>query len=380
MDYTLFMSMNRRTFVKKALTLSAISCCAPLSCFSSESIPIEWDLMEEIEKQKQAIYTLNFASPYKTSSYSTIPHLHQILKFHIETLSEGKIFVSIFDNGQLGTGTELMAAVAHKRVDAALISVSNLSRALPLLDILNIPFWAGNNQKYLNLTSSKSWKDLVLKPIQAQGKFQVLLHHIVGPRTLSTVKRSNKSIILPDDLNETTLRVPASKVLNHFYAMTKANIIEVPWGNVARMARLGLIDALDPSIIGLHAGPSSLRQNLKHISKIESVPDAWVTAISQHWLKSLPAKLRNVVFDSAKATFEDHLNTILDIELTCQHNFSKLGTSIYTPTDEELFVWKDRFGHKQPAWRSVKKQLLGDLKTFDKLLDATNETSPYKLS
>ncbi|MAD88309.1 MAG: hypothetical protein CMK64_01285 [Pseudoalteromonas sp.] len=125
------MSMNRRTFVKKALTLSAVSCCAPLSCFSSESIPIEWDLMEEIEKQKQAIYTLNFASPYKTSSYSTIPHLHQILKFHIETLSEGKIFVSIFDNGQLGTGTELMAAVAHKRVDAALISVSNLSRALP---------------------------------------------------------------------------------------------------------------------------------------------------------------------------------------------------------------------------------------------------------
>ena len=125
------MMINRRKFIKGALSLGAVSCYTPFNCFPFEKIQMEYDLMQEREKQRLAEYTLNFASPYKNSQFATTPHLHQQLKFYIESLSEGKIYVSLFDNGQLGVGTELMAAISRKRIDAALISVSNLSRALP---------------------------------------------------------------------------------------------------------------------------------------------------------------------------------------------------------------------------------------------------------
>jgi len=374
------MKINRRLFIKGALSVGALNFCAPLLCFPVETIQMEYDLMEERDKHKRADYTLNFASPYQNSHYKTTPHLHQQLKFYIESLSEGKIYVSLFDNGQLGVGTELMASINHKRIDAALISVSNLSRALPLLDILNIPFWTSSNQAYLNLISSNQWHDLVLAPIKDQGKFQILLHHIVGSRTLTTVKRSNKRVIMPEDLKGVTLRVPASKVLTHFYKLTQANIVEVPWSKTAKMARLGLIDALDPGIVGLHSGPGGLKSYLKHITKIDSVPDAWVTVISQAWLKQLPSTLKEAVTIAAEKTFEHHVSNFNSIHSACIKGLSKHGTAIYEPSNKEQSEWIRQFGHHQPAWRDIKKDLLGDLKTFDKLLDATNETSPFQLS
>lgn len=374
------MKINRRLFIKGALSVGALNYCAPLLCLPVGTIQMEYDLMEERDKLRRADYILNFASPYQTSQYRTTPHLHQQLKFYIESLSEGKIYVSLFDNGQLGVGTELMAAISHKHIDAALISVSNLSRALPLLDILNIPFWASNNQAYLNLISSKQWHDLVLTPIKKQGKFQILLHHIVGSRTLTTIKRSNKRVITPGDLKGVTLRVPASKVLTHFYKMTQANIVEVPWGKTAKMVRLGLIDALDPGIVGLHSGPGGLRKYLKHVTKIDSVPDTWVTVISQAWLKQLPGTLKEVVTIAAEKTFEHHISSFNAIHTECIKGLSKYGTAIYEPSNKEQTEWIRQFGHHQPAWRDIKKDLLGDLNTFEKLLDATNETSIYQLS
>lgn len=379
-SYTVMMKINRRLFIKGALSVGALNYCSPLLCLPIETIQMEYDLMEEKDKQRRADYILNFASPYLTSEYRTTPHLHQQLKFYIESLSEGKIYVSLFDKGQLGVGTELMASISHKRIDAALISVSNLSRALPLLDILNIPFWASSNQAYLNLISSKQWRDLVLVPIKTKGKFEILLHHIVGSRTLTTVKRSNKRIIMPEDLKDITLRVPASKVLTHFYKLTQANIVEIPWHKTAKMARLGLIHALDPGIVGLHSGPDGLKSYLKHITKIDSVPDAWVTVISQAWLKQLSATLKEAVTIAAEKTFEHHVSNFNSIHTACIEGLSKYGTAIYEPNNKEQSQWIRQFGHHQPAWRDIKKDLLGDLKTFDKLLDATNETSRFQLS
>lgn len=374
------MKQTRRHFIKGALSATALGALTPFTCIPFEPIPMEFDLMEERAKQQQAIYTLTFASPYQTALYKTTPHLHQQLKYHIESLSKGKIYVAIYDSGQLGIGTDLMAAISHNRIDAALISVSNLSRALPLLDILNIPFWASSNQAYLNLISSNSWKELVLEPIKSQGKLDVLLHHIVGARTLTTVKRLHKSIIAPNDLRHMTFRVPASSVLHQFYRLTAANIVEVPWGKVARMARLGLIDALDPSIVGLNAGPDNLKKYLGHITKIESVPDAWVTVISQQWLKRLPNTLKEAVTHAASLTFLDHLEQINSVQALCETQFKRQGTKIYQPTQSEQAQWVELYGHHVPAWHKVKTTLLGELKTFDKLLAATKETSPFKLS
>jgi len=366
------MQIKRRHFIKSSLTLGASTAvylqCPTLS-FAANTL--------ELDKKARAQYTLIFASPYDSAQSHFTPHMHLEFKHNIESLSQGRIYVDIQDKGRLGVGTELMAAVKRGHVAAALISVSNLSRALPMLDILNIPFWAAENQAYLNLITSEIWQERVLERIKNQGELEVLFHYIPGPRTVTTTKEYNKVIKSPEDLNHVIFRVPASKVLTEYYKMTGANVVSVPWSETARLSRIGQIQALDPGFVGLYSGPDNLKKEIGTISTISSVQDAWVCAINQRWLNKLPKEIRLIVKDASELTFKQHILGVGENTQNCIDGLLQSGCKIYRPNSDELQIWQEMFGHQQPKWTEIKKQLLGDLKTFDKLLESTKQNNGY---
>lgn len=334
----------------------------------------------EHEKQRKAHYLLQFASPYPSAEASYIPHMHQTFKRNIEHFSKGRIFVDIIDAGKLGIGTELMAAVSRGQVSGALISVSNLSRALPILDILNIPFWASEDQAYLNLVTSTYWRQNVLNVIKQNSPLEVLFHYVVGARTLSATKKFGRTFRLPNELHDVIVRVPASRVLAQFYRMTPANVVEVPWSKVAEMARAGHIDVIDPGVVGLFAGPDNLRDHIGAISTLKSVPDAWVNVINQDWLRKLPRSLQEAVTIAAEETFKTHLKTVHETYERCLSQFVQSSVQIYHPNDNEKAVWSQQFGHHNPVWHGIKRELLGSVDKFKPLLEATLEQSRYLLS
>lgn len=374
------MPASRRHFIKSTSALFASS-LLPVAYFGKAKSHITTsDLALDYELKQRAKYTLIFASPYHTADAPFVPHMHLQFKNYVQTFSQGQIYVDIKDQGKVGVGTELMAAVSRGQVDAALVSVANLSRALPVLDILNIPFWVGDNQAFLNLISSQYWHRHVIEKIEKQGKLAILHHYITGARTLSTVKHANIVIKQPSDLKNMILRVPASNVLKHFYAMTDAHVVEVNWANVASMARSNKFQVLDPGIIGLYAGPDNLREEIATITQLNTVPDTWVNVISQQWLRMLPPSLRLAVNDAAQKTFTSHLTTIHTATLNCEQAFLKRDCIIYKPEQHIIDVWQDQFGHHRHEWRDIKKALLGSSSAFFQLLEASQTPSKYTLA
>ncbi|WP_462170473.1 TRAP transporter substrate-binding protein DctP [Pseudoalteromonas xiamenensis] len=366
--------INRRQFLKSSALLSVgalVGGMGPL--FTSNAQEVETD------KRRAAKYVMQFASPYSSAEALYIPHMHREFKENIEQFSQGRIFVEIVDAGHVGIGTELMAAVTRGQVACALISVSNLSRALPILDILNIPFWASNDQAYLNLITSSYWQQNVLDVIKAKSPLEVLYHYVVGARTLSATKSCGRIFRLPNELNNVVVRVPASRVLAQFYKMTPANVVEVPWSKVADMARTGHIDVLDPGVVGLYAGPYQLRDQVGAISTLQSVPDAWVNVVNQTWLNNLPRSLREAVTAASDATFKMHLKTVHQTYERCLNQFIQRGVQVYHPNESERAVWNQQFGHHNLQWRAIKRELLGTVDNFEALLAATKEASRYQL-
>ena len=362
------MNQNRRQFIKSAFALSASGLMLPNALAANK----------HSDSNASAKYRLVFASPYPSDLHNHIPHMHQEFKHFVETMSDGKIAVDIKDNAQIGVGTDLMAAVTRGQVDGALISVSNLSRALPILDILNVPFWVSDDQQYINLISSDYWQQNVLNKIKQQGKVEILFHYLTGARTMSTTT-TGKPVKVPMDLANQVIRVPASKVLHQFYTMTRANVIEVAWKDTAKMARLGHINILDPGVIGLYAGPDNLNQSIKTITTLNTVPDAWVNVINQDWLNSLPLNLRLIVKEAAIQTFKAHLKSYQTIKNNCLQSFINLGCDIYQPTETERWLWVEQFGHQRAEWRKVKTKLLGSVAEFDRMAQATQITSNFKV-
>ncbi|RXE88071.1 TRAP transporter substrate-binding protein DctP [Pseudoalteromonas sp. A757] len=360
------MSRSRRRFIQASLAV-----CASLSLPYQQAFATVQPSEEELAKRQNALYVLRLASPYPTNLSEFIPHMHNEFKQNVERMTRERVYVDIHHSGKLGTGRELMAAVMRGQVEGILISVSNLSRALPMLDILNIPFWAGSNQAFLNLIRSPHWHSLVVDPINRQGKLTILMHHIAGARTLSSIKHFNRLINLPDKLKEAVLRVPASSVLSHFYSMTPASVVDVPWANVAKMARTKHIDVIDPSVVGLFAGPDQLKNQIGHVSLLESVPDAWVTVANQQWLNTLPLRIKGEIEEAAQQTFHIHVSQIEQLQQRCERALMALGAKLYQPSQDEVRQWQLRFGHHNAQWNEVKRELLGSTRAFQQLLDST---------
>ncbi|MCF6435002.1 TRAP transporter substrate-binding protein DctP [Pseudoalteromonas sp. MMG022] len=358
---------HRRAFAQKAACIVA-GCTMPYSLLASELC--QQNALEELEKCRRANFNMMFASPYDTHKWRSSPHMHQQLKNNVEHFSDGKIYFNTFDNGILGVGTELAVHTARGAIQAALISVSNLTPILPALDILNIPFWCAEQQQYLNLISSNTWQNHVLKKIHQQGKLTILMHYLPGARTVTSTKRYGEVIKTPQDMLDIVFRIPASKVLNQFYDLCGTRAVQVPWKKVATLAEGGRIEALDPSIVGLFNGPNNLRKHLGVISSINSVQDGWLFVVNQPWFNALPLKLKHALHDAASKTFTEHLAQQPNIARYCERSLKKLGTDIYVPNQEEIAQWHALAGPEQPQWLPFKRQLLGSEKGFMRFFEA----------
>lgn len=366
-------SQHKRTFIKNVLCLGSAATLWPTVDTWGQTNQAEMD------KRRSARHILTFCSPYDTAQADYSPHMHAQIKRNIEQFSNGKIYVDIKDKGQMGIGTELMAKVSRGHINAALVSVSNLSPAAPALDVLNIPFWSAQNQAYLNLITSTTWQRLIVDRIRKQGNIDILFHYLPGPRTATSTRNFKRPLKTPDDLKNIVFRVPASKVLGIYYQLAGTNPVNVAWKDVALLARNGRIDALDPGIIGLYNGPGGLRDHIGTISLINSVHDGWVAVINQHWLAKLTISEKEALFAAAEQTFREHLAQITQITQNCSAELKRRGVDIYQPNDQESAHWIACCGHQKPQWQPVKRRLLGDEKVFDELLEATKATNGYTL-
>ncbi|MFT4927479.1 MAG: TRAP-type C4-dicarboxylate transport system substrate-binding protein, partial [Phenylobacterium sp.] len=215
-------STSRRAFLQHGLNAS-IGAGAALSCYSlfggpafADDFTRQADLFarrkEEVLKEKLAKSVFHFCSPYYTSDYQTTPHAHHEIKALIEQYTNNKVYVKIHDGGQKGIGSSLASRVKHGHCQGALLSVSNLALMVKELDILNIPFWSACETEYVRLFNSEIWKNQILSKTR-QNNIQVLFPYVVGARTATTLRYSNKVISSPQDFKNMMFRVPGSQAL-----------------------------------------------------------------------------------------------------------------------------------------------------------------------
>jgi TRAP-type C4-dicarboxylate transport system substrate-binding protein len=358
-------SITRRAFMKSSLGVGA-GLLLPDSIFN-DNLAYAADMKEELLKETSAKYIFNFSSPYITSLFKTTPHAHAEIKQLIEQYTQNKVYVKIHDAGRNGTGTQLSSSVKQgKKSQGALLSVSNLVPMVPEIDILNIPFWSANETEYLRLFKSQTWQKHILSKTRID-KIQVLFPYVVGSRTATSTKQYGKRIVAPQDFEGLKFRVPGSKSLKVFYELTHAKPYKFPWKTTAAAARKGRFEALDPSLVGLYSGPGNLKHELGVISEIESVHDGWVAIGSTSFIESMDSVTR--------AQFLASFNEIQTKQLALYHSSKqfvsqeliKLGTSIYTPTQQEKATLAQEFGHENIAWNPIKMELLGrsGLNIFD---------------
>ena len=243
-----------------------------------------------------------------------------------------------------------------------------------MVDLINIPYWCGENQRFINLVTSEAWKNEVNPKVAAKG-FKVLWYVCIDPRVVAIRRGLDGPIKTPAQMKGIKFRVPGSKILAQFYQLLGANPTPVAWGETSSAIKQGVADALDPSVEALYV--FGFKDALSWVTFNGAVPDSQVYSCNLEWFNSLPKKVQDGIDFASEITMRQNLAKVPAARAYAMAELSKAGVKFYVPTAAEKKMWVDAAGAQLPAWDSFKKELAGDLKVFDKLQKAANTKGGY---
>ncbi|KXS37067.1 TRAP transporter substrate-binding protein [Modicisalibacter tunisiensis] len=330
---------------------------------------------EEAEREKAADTVLVMATGYRLGASRAYPIMQLNFKENLQNFSRGKLYVRLQPGGQLGAGGALITKVQNGTIAMAQHSMSNLSAFAPEVDLINIPYWCGENQHLINLVTSDTWKDVVHGKVEDRG-FKVLSYVCIDPRTVAVRKGLlDHPVRTPDDIRGIKFRVPSSQILQKVYKLAGANPTPVAWGETSSAMKQGVADALDPSVQALFV--YGFTDVLASISTIQSVPDAQVYTCNKQWFDARPKDVQDAIMRASDVTFRENLAKVPAARAYAYYEMRHAGIDIYSPTEDEIAQWKAKCGHQLETWNDLKVQLAGSMDNFNALLEATGVSNGY---
>ena len=369
-DRTALNSAERRNFLKLAGTgsLTAAMVAGAAGTLWSDAA-VAQTANEEREREAAAEHVMTIGTEYVLTADRSYPLMQLDLKENIQNTSGGKVYVKLASGGQLGVGGELVQKVQSGTIQAAQHSLSNFAPFASAIDLINLPYFCGSNQKFTNLVASDAWKEEVHPKVEASG-FKPLLYIVIDPRVVAVRKGGEGAVMAPSDLQGVKFRVPGSQMLQQYYRMVGANPTPVAWGETPSAIQQGVADALDPSVGALYV--FGFKDMLSHITFTQAVPDSQMYSVNLQWYESLPDDVKAALDFAAEITTQQNLAKVPAARAFAQAELEKAGVEFHSLSEDELAAWEEAGGYQRSEWDQFKTELAGSMEAFQRLEEAAN--------
>jgi len=368
--------MERRRFfdltAKYGFTAAVVAGTAGSLLLSEEAAAAT--AKEERERENEAEFKMTCATAYVLGASRSYPIMQLDFKENIQNMTNGRVYVKLAPGGQLGAGGALAQKVQQGTIQVAQHSLSNFAPFAPPVDLINLPYFCGANQKFVNLVTSDAWRKEVHTKVESKG-FKPLWYVVIDPRVVALRKGGDGPIKTPANLSGIKFRVPGSKMLQQYYRTIGANPTPVAWGETPSAIKQGVADALDPAVGALHV--FGFKDILSWVTFTRAVPDSQVYSCNLEWFNGLPTEVREGIEFASEVTSHQNLSKVPAARAYAMAEMRKSGVQFHTPTEEELQQWIEKGGHQNAEWDSYKTELAGSMETFNRLLEAANTQGRY---
>ena len=368
-------TVERRNFLKLASSgafTAALVAGAAGSLWSTEATA--QTAKEENDREKAADHVMTIATAYVLGATRSYPIMQLDLKENIQNATNGKVYVKLAPGGQLGAGGALAQSVQTGTIQAAQHSLSNFAPFASVVDLINMPYLCGSNQRFTNLVHSDVWAQEVNPKVEAAG-FKALFYVNIDPRVVAVRKGGAGAVMTPGDLDGVKFRVPGSAMLQQYYRMVGANPTPVAWGETPSAIAQGVADALDPSVGALLV--FGFKDLLSHVTFTQAVPDSQVYSCNLEWFNSMPADVQDGIMEAAEITRQQNLAKVPSARNFAMAELRKAGVEFHSLTDDQLAEWQAAGGYQLSEWDSFKKDLAGSMDTFAKIEEAAGTQGRY---
>ena len=328
---------------------------------------------EERTREQAADHVMTVATAYVLGASRSYPIMQLDLKENIQNATNGKIYVKLAPGGQLGSGGALVQKVQGGTIQAAQHSLSNFAPFASAVDLINMPYLCGSNQRFTNLVTSDYWNREVHPKVEAAG-FKALFYVNIDPRVVA-VRKGGDAVLSPSDMKGVKFRVPGSKMLQQYYRLVGANPTPVAWGETPSAIKQGVADALDPSVGALFV--FGFKDILSHVTFTQAVPDSQVYSCNLEWFSSLPSDVQEGVMWGSKMTGHQNLAKVPSARSYAMAELIKAGVQFHSLSEGQLAEWKEAGGYQRSEWDQFKVELAGSLGNFAKLEEAADTRGQY---
>ena len=328
---------------------------------------------EERERENAADHVMTIATAYVLGASRSYPIMQLDLKENIQNATNGKVYVKLAPGGQLGAGGALVQKVQGGTIQAAQHSLSNFAPFASTVDLINMPYLCGSNQRFTNLVHSDTWKNEVHPKVEAAG-FKALFYVVIDPRVVA-VRQGGNPIVTPGDMSGVKFRVPGSKMLQQYYRMVGANPTPVAWGETPSAIKQGVADALDPSVGALYV--FGFKDILSNVTFTQAVPDSQVYSCNLEWFNSMPADVQEGIMWGSEMTSHQNLSKVPSARAFAMAELNKAGVQFQSLTSDQLAEWQDVGGYQRSEWDPFKTELAGSMDAFEKLVEAAGTQGKY---
>lgn len=332
---------------------------------------------EEREREAAAEQTMTIGTAYVLGASRSYPIMQLDLKENIQNLSNGRIYVKLAPGGQLGAGGALVQKVQSNTIQAAQHSISNFAPFAPAVDLINLPYFCGSNQRFVNLVKSDAWRSEVHPKIEERG-FKPLFYVVIDPRVVALRQGEDKPVLSPSDLSGIKFRVPGSEMLQQYYRMVGANPTPVAWGETPSAIKQGVADALDPAVGALFV--FGFKDILSHVTFTQAVPDAQIYSCNLEWFNGLSEELRDAIEMASEITSVQNLAKVPAARAYAMYEMQRAGVQFHTLDDAQLAEWKEAGGYQRSEWDGYKSDLAGSMDAFAKLDEAAGTQGKYAVN
>ena len=374
-DDKMVASAERRNFLKLSAAggfTAALVAGAAGTLWSTEAAAQTAN--EERDREKAADHTMTIATAYVLGASRSYPIMQLDLKENIQNATNGKVYVKLAPGGQLGAGGALVQAVQGGTIQAAQHSLSNFAPFASTVDLINMPYLCGSNQRFTNLVNSNFWKGNVEPKVEENG-FKALFYVNIDPRVVAVRKGGAGAVLSPTDLDGVKFRVPGSKMLQQYYRMVGANPTPVAWGETPSAIKQGVADALDPSVGALYV--FGFKDILSHVTFTQAVPDSQVYSCNLEWFNSMPADVQEGIMWGSEMTAHQNLSKVPSARAYAMAELAKSGVEFHSLSEDQLNEWKAAGGYQLAEWDSFKKDLAGSMDNFAKMEEAAGTQGKY---
>ena len=329
---------------------------------------------EEREREDAAKHTMVLATAYVLGASRSYPIMQLDLKENIQNATNGQVYVKLAPGGQLGAGGALVQAVQGGTIQVAQHSLSNFAPFASTVDLINMPYLCGSNQRFTNLVNSGFWKSTVEPKVEENG-FKPLFYVNIDPRVVAVRKGGAGAVLTPSDLKGVKFRVPGSKMLQQYYRMVGANPTPVAWGETPSAIKQGVADALDPSVGALYV--FGFKDILSHVTFTQAVPDSQVYSCNLEWFKSMPSDVQDGIMWGSEMTAHQNLSKVPSARAYAMAELAKAGVQFHSLSEAQLAEWKEAGGYQRSEWDEFKVELAGSMDNFARMEEAAGTQGKY---